>query len=352
MKHFILVFNIFLFSVGYSQSNFYLPEYKSTDFKLKGPIKSCLLIDTCNLDQVIEEICFFEVNGLLSVVHYSDNYMPWRRDSTVFIYQNNQLQRQNYFNSDTLGLVKEYKYDELDNLYKIEAVTYEAKYNISEMTIYSVIETNLSYNNNGKLISVNDCTKQRDDSNDYLNDSFNDSLIDQGCRTIEENKYDEDKIVFSRKRGKLTEYIYKNDRLIKKKTSFRNGDYQLITLDKTGNELKKESFDSTSLLRQTTNYIYDKKSNQLLKVETYNSEDKLIELKEYDSQGNLIHDKFYESSYDINDNRYGLQTNSRSYTYVYDNYGNWIERISYTSPVPDSIGEVVRKEHRKIEYWP
>lgn len=78
----------------------------------------------------------------------------------------------------------------------------------------------------------------------------------------------------------------------------------------------------------------------------------MIELKEYDSQGNLIHDKFYESSYDINDNRYGLQTNSRSYTYVYDNYGNWIERISYTSPVPDSIGEVVRKEHRKIEYWP
>lgn len=343
MRLLFLLLTLLIQFICLSQNEF-LHDYKVSDFYLKGPVRSVRWINTTDFDEDVDNY-FFDVNGLLTVKHHFSTFMSWRIDSTVFEYHNNLLQREILFFNDTLEAITDYNYDSNSLLEDYKTTNYETNWQNGESVIYSIDQIIFKYNEDHKLISVEQCSKQFD--------HLKDSLVDNGCKKIAENQYKDLNLILSKNRTYVTEYIYNAKRLVKKKITYRRSkNYDIITLDKSGKELNKNTYDSSSVLTYTTNYIHDKKSNELIKVEKFNSDKKLSELQEFDSKGNLIHHNFYELSYYINDDRYGLRVESRSYRYVYDRYGNWIERVTYISPTPDKVGEVVSKEFRTIDYWP
>jgi hypothetical protein len=345
MKYFFLQLFTCICAIGFSQSD-YIQDHTLADFELKGPVKSMVQTDNSSYygSGFTQELSF-EKNGFLSVTREYYNDWPESKDSTVFYYQDNLINMVSYYDNDTLSMAVKYEFNNLKNIVRIESVNYEYDLDGTKSINYSVVKS-FEYNEIGKLISVKDCSKQRDRYH------FKDSLLDQGCKTIENNKYIEDKIIESKTKSNITTYVHNGKFLKEKKITYKNGSYHIIELNKNGQEIKKELFDSNSVLKSTTHYIYGTKTNNLLQMERRSTANELLEYHEFDNQGNKLSEKVYEHAYDVNDDRSFLKVKSFIYEYVYDNYGNWVERNTYSSSNPNEKGELISKEIRTIEYWP
>lgn len=142
---------------------------------------------------------------------------------------------------------------------------------------------------------------------------------DKGNR-IEENSYNSEGNLTKKwtykhdeKGNKIERKIYDSEGVLNFKVDF---DY-----DENGNLLEENSYDSKDTYNGKITYQYDKKEN-------------VIERNNYDSEGALN----FKDNFDYNENGQMVEENSyisedldSKTTYMYDNKGNNIERISYNS---------------------
>ncbi|MCH2046093.1 MAG: hypothetical protein MK212_18400 [Saprospiraceae bacterium] len=164
------------------------------------------------------------------------------------------------------------------------------------------------------------------------------------------------------------EYKYENA------DDFRNSTTK-YKYDRNGEKVSSARYDSKDKLLQTEKYTYDENGNQIL-LERYDADDKLIKTikneYEYDSKDRIIKDKIYyddkfygyetyeyntegkmiahmrfkpdgtakggdKNKYDEHENKvewlsingYSGRETKYTYTYVYDEHKNWIEKWQY-----------------------
>lgn len=210
--------------------------------------------------------------------------------------------------------------------YKAENNTYNKVGNLSQKVIYK-------YDDKGKRLS-------RDLYNAYgkLQMKFLYVYDNKGAKTAY-NSYSPT--------GELNDsYLYKNDdkgRMIeevwiKKDKSF--GSKYTYEYDKMGKLAKMCQYTaSETQVDNCTSYKYDK-NGRISEIEIYNSNNSLSRRSviTYDEKGNEKEIKYYDGK--------GTFLEERSYTYKFDNNGNWIERIESINQFPKSFLE------REITYYP
>lgn len=210
--------------------------------------------------------------------------------------------------------------------YKAENNTYNKVGNLSQKVIYK-------YDDKGKRLS-------RDLYNAYgkLQMKFLYVYDNKGAK-IAYNSYSPT--------GELNDsYLYKNDdkgRMIeevwiKKDKSF--GSKYTYEYDKMGKVAKMCQYTaSEKQVDNCTSYKYDK-NGRISEIEIYNSNNSLSRRSviTYDEKGNEKEIKYYDGK--------GTFLEERSYTYKFDNNGNWIERIESINQFPKSLLE------REITYYP
>lgn len=273
--------------------------FKSTDFDLKGPVKSCLVIT----DYGKEEYQFNQ-SGLLtqSITRYNDDDY----DITVYKYTQGQLKEKRFEN---------YRDGVFDR-------------NTSIANIYS-LDTTENKKITEKIISYN---KEFLDQYEYYYDKD-----DQLAKIIRINNdgIDETLVKHVNVEGELTSSYFLNTvlqktiRITETKSKTNNKrKVKLVTdfLDGKPNTAKEEIFNAKGKLILETNFVYDKKANKLLpketKTYTYNETGMLIELRTKIGQGISL----------------------KKYIYQFDNTasGNWIKQIV----TPDNTYIT-----RKIQYF-
>ena len=125
---------------------------------------------------------------------------------------------------------------------------------------------------------------------------------------------------------------------IKKDKSF--GSKYTYEYDKMGKVAKMCQYTaSETQVDNCTSYKYDK-NGRISEIEIYNSNNSLSRRSviTYDEKGNEKEIKYYDGK--------GTFLEERSYTYKFDNNGNWIERIESINQFPKSFLE------REITYYP
>lgn len=258
--------------------------FKYTDFDLKGPVKSCLVIT----DYGKEEFEFNEA-GLLtqSVTRYNDDDY----DITIYKYSNGALKEKRFEN---------YRDGVFDR-------------NTSIANIFS-IDTTGNKKVTEKIISYN---KEFLDKYEYYYDD-NNQLI-KVVRTNNDG-IDETLVEYATAKGEQTSSYYLNSVLLKtvkttetKSKTNTSRKIKLVTdfLDGEPNTAKEEIFNAKNKLISETNLVFNKKLNKLLPKETktysYNEAGMLIELRTKIGQGISL----------------------KKYIYQFDNSGNgnWVKQI-------------------------
>lgn len=210
--------------------------------------------------------------------------------------------------------------------YKAENNTYNKVGNLSQKVIYK-------YNDKGKRLS-------RDLYNAY-------GKLQMKFLYVYDNKGAKKAYNSYSPTGELNDsYLYKNDdkgRMIeevwiKKDKSF--GSKYTYEYDKMGKVAKMCQYTaSEKQVDNCTSYKYDK-NGRISEIEIYNSNNSLSRRSviTYDEKGNEKEIKYYDGK--------GTFLEERSYTYKFDNNGNWIERIESINQFPKSLLE------REITYYP
>ncbi|MET6990408.1 hypothetical protein [Sediminicola arcticus] len=284
---------------AYSLCSQEITIFKYTDFDLKGPVKSCLVVT----DYGKEEYQFNQ-DGLLtqSITRYNyDDY-----DITLYKYTNGQLKEKRFEN---------YRDGVFDR-------------NTSIANIYS-IDTTENKKITEKIISYN---KEFLDQYEYFYDK-DDQLVK--IIRINNDGIDETLVKHINVEGELTSSYFLNTVLLKtiritetKSKTNTKRKVKLVTdfLDGEPNTAKEEIFNAKDKLIIETNFVYDKKANKLLlketKTYTYTEAGMLLELRTKIGQGISL----------------------KKYIYQFDNTasGNWVKQIV----TPDNTYIT-----RKIQYF-
>lgn len=258
--------------------------FKYSDFDLKGPVKSCLIIT----DYGKEEFEFNEA-GLLtqSITRYNDDDY----DITIYKYANGELKEKRFEN---------YRDGVFDR-------------NTSIANIYT-IDTTGNKKITEKIISYN---KEFLDKYEYYYDK--DDYLVKVKRTNNDG-IDETSIEYEAVQGEKTASYYLNSELLKtvkttetKSKTNTQKKVKLVTdyLNGEPNTAKEEVFNSKNKLVSQTELIFDEKAKKFLpkqtKTYTYNQMGMLIEMRTKIGQGLSL----------------------KKYIYQYDNSenGNWVKQI-------------------------
>lgn len=258
--------------------------FKYSDFDLKGPVKSCLVIT----DYGKEEYEFNE-DGLLTqaITHYNDDDF----DITIYKYANEELVEKRFENYRD-GVF--HRNTSIANIYTIDTTDHK-----------KITEKIISYN------------KEFLDQYEYYYD--NDEHLFKITRTNNDG-IDETLVEYSTLKEEQTTSYYLNSVLLKtikitesNVTVNGNRKVKLVTdyLDGEPNSAKEEVFNANDKLISETNYIFDMKQNKLFpsenKIFTYNDAGMLVELVIKIGQG----------------------TSSKQYIYQFDNTvnNNWVKQI-------------------------
>ncbi|MGY8916224.1 MAG: hypothetical protein ACKVJF_14225, partial [Flavobacteriales bacterium] len=236
--------------------------FKYTDFDLKGPVKSCLVIT----DYGKEEFEFNEA-GLLTqaITRYNDDDY----DITIYKYANTELKEKRFEN---------YRDGVFDR-------------NTSIANIYT-IDTTRNKKITEKIVSYN---KEFLDQYEYYYDK--DDQLEKITRTSNDG-IDETIVEYTSENSVQTASYYLNSVLLKtvrisetKSNTNTNRKIKLVTdyLDGEPNTAKEEIFNVKNKLISETNMVFDKKANKLLQKETktysYNEAGMLMELRTKIGQG-------------------------------------------------------------------
>ncbi len=258
--------------------------FKYTDFDLKGPVKSCLVIT----DYGKEEFEFNEA-GLLTkaITRYNDDDY----DITIYKYAKEELKEKRFEN---------YRDGVFDR-------------NTSIANIYT-IDTTANKKITEKIVSYN---KEFLDQYEYYYDK-DDQLV-KITRTSTDG-IDETLVEYSSAKGEKTASYFLNSVLLKtvriketKSNTNTTRKIKLVTdfLDGEPNTAKEEIFNAKNKLISETKMVFDKKANKLLPKETktysYNEAGMLLELRTKIGQGVSL----------------------KKYVYQFDNTksGNWVKQI-------------------------
>ncbi len=258
--------------------------FKYTDFDLKGPVKTCLVIT----DYGKEEFEFNEA-GLLTkaITRYNDDDY----DITIYKYAKEELKEKRFEN---------YRDGVFDR-------------NTSIANIYT-IDTTANKKITEKIVSYN---KEFLDQYEYYYDK-DDQLI-KITRTSTDG-IDETLVEYTSVKGERTASYFLNSVLLKteriketKTNTNTTRKIKLVTdyLDGEPNSAKEEIFNAKNKLISETKMVYDKKSKKLMPTETktysYNEAGMLLELRTKIGQG----------------------VSSKKYIYQLDNTksGNWVKQI-------------------------
>ena len=258
--------------------------FKYTDFDLKGPVKSCLVIT----DYGKEEFEFNEA-GLLTkaITRYNDDDY----DITIYKYAKEELKEKRFEN---------YRDGVFDR-------------NTSIANIYT-IDTTANKKITEKIVSYN---KEFLDQYEYYYDK-DDQLV-KITRTSTDG-IDETLMEYSSANGEQTASYFLNSVLLKtvrvketKSNTNTTRKIKLVTdfLDGEPNTAKEEIFNAKNKLISETKMVFDKKANKLLPKETktftYNEAGMLLELRTKIGQGLSL----------------------KKYVYQFDNTksGNWVKQI-------------------------
>ena len=258
--------------------------FKYTDFDLKGPVKSCLVIT----DYGKEEFEFNEA-GLLTkaITRYNDDDY----DITIYKYAKEELKEKRFEN---------YRDGVFDR-------------NTSIANIYT-IDTTANKKITEKIVSYN---KEFLDQYEYYYDK-DDQLV-KITRTSTDG-IDETLVEYSSANGEQTASYFLNSVLLKtvrvketKSNTNTTRKIKLVTdfLDGEPNTAKEEIFNAKNKLISETKMVFDKKANKLLPKETktftYNEAGMLLELRTKIGQGVSL----------------------KKYVYQFDNTksGNWVKQI-------------------------
>ncbi len=273
--------------------------FKYTDFDLKGPVKSCLVIT----DYGKEEFEFNEA-GLLTkaITRYNDDDY----DITIYKYAKEELKEKRFEN---------YRDGVFDR-------------NTSIANIYT-IDTTANKKITEKIVSYN---KEFLDQYEYYYDK-DDQLI-KITRTSTDG-IDETLVEYSSAKGEQKASYFLNSVLLKtvsiKETKSNTNTTRKIKLvidflDGEPNTAKEEIFNAKNKLISETKMVFDKNANKLLpketKTYTYNEAGMLVELRTKIGQGVSL----------------------KKYVYQFDNTksGNWVKQII----TPDNTYTT-----RKIKYF-
>ncbi len=273
--------------------------FKYTDFDLKGPVKSCLVIT----DYGKEEFEFNEA-GLLTkaITRYNDDDY----DITIYKYAKEELKEKRFEN---------YRDGVFDR-------------NTSIANIYT-IDTTANKKITEKIVSYN---KEFLDQYEYYYDK-DDQLI-KITRTSTDG-IDETLVEYSSAKGEQKASYFLNSVLLKtvsiketKSNTNTTRKIKLVTdfLDGEPNTAKEEIFNAKNKLISETKMVFDKNANKLLpketKTYTYNEAGMLVELRTKIGQGVSL----------------------KKYVYQFDNTksGNWVKQII----TPDNTYTT-----RKIKYF-
>ncbi|MET7029363.1 hypothetical protein [Sediminicola luteus] len=258
--------------------------FKYTDFDLKGPVKTCLVIT----DYGKEEFEFNEA-GLLTkaITRYNDDDY----DITIYKYAKEELKEKRFEN---------YRDGVFDR-------------NTSIANIYT-IDTTANKKITEKIVSYN---KEFLDQYEYYYDK-DDQLV-KITRTSTDG-IDETLVEYSSAKGEQTASYFLNSVLLKtvrvketKSNTNTTRKNKLVTdfLDGEPNTAKEEIFNAKNKLISETKMVFDKKANKLLPMETktytYNEAGMLLELRTKIGQGVSL----------------------KKYVYQFDNTksGNWVKQI-------------------------
>ncbi|MEB8345634.1 hypothetical protein OO010_06220 [Flavobacteriaceae bacterium KMM 6898] len=261
--------------------------FKYSDFDLKGPVKSCMMIT----DYGKEEFDFNEA-GLLtqSITHYNDDDF----DITIYKYADGELKEKRFENYRD-GVFD--RSTSIANIYTIDATGTNGTKKITE-----------------KIISYN---KEFLDQYEYYYDE--DNQLVKITRTNNDG-IDETLIEYSTLKGEHTTSYFLNSVLLKTvritETNSKTKTYRkvkLVTdyLNGEPNSAKEEIFDAKNKLISETNLVFNDKLNKWVPKETntysYNEAGMLLELGTKIGQG----------------------TSSKKYIYQFDNTvnSNWVKQI-------------------------
>jgi hypothetical protein len=284
-----------------------------------------------------------------------ENFEPdyWNYDSTIFVYSNNLILNASIYGNDTLFKTEKYEYNSLSKLKNFTQIYYEfvdaPEYNYNtheyidfnlEKVINQFTKIDFEYDSNNQLTSVEKCIQDFEHKFDTITKKWS-SVINEKCKTIEQNKYNRNKITQSIQQRNTYQYFYRGKRLIKIKSLSINGSFAITKLSRDGLTTEKIYFDSIGTKKITENYYYiDKK--QLNKIEKRTTDGKLVSCSEFDIYGNCFK-SIFEDDHEV---KY------KYLFYTYDSLGNWIECKCFESSDSSNIGELISTKTRKIEYWP
>jgi YD repeat-containing protein len=157
---------------------------------------------------------------------------------------------------------------------------------------------------------------------------------DDQNRKIAETRYSKDKLIYK------TTFGYDGQNLIKKETTGPTGAIEYRekrSYDKKGNLLEKYVIDSNDKSMTHEAYKYDAQGNMTEWISTVNNIPEMQMSYKYDSHNNITAMK--------TKNGKGETIDDRTYTYEYDNNGNWIKKTVSVN------GDLFTIAERKIEYF-
>ncbi len=169
--------------------------------------------------------------------------------------------------------------------------------------------------------------------------------IEKGVRSI---IGDNNQVIFNIKGSKLEENkYYRNGRILRK---------NVYKYDEKGDVIEENEYDSDGKLSDKIIYKYDKKGN-LIETNRYYADGSLLSkgVFKYNQKGNKIETNTYYPNgnldskllYDEKGNTIEMTLFNSEYKfeYVFDNEGNWTNRIKFENNIPQQITE------REIEYF-
>ncbi len=133
------------------------------------------------------------------------------------------------------------------------------------------------------------------------------------------------------KKGRIVEeYTYNSSGSLERKYTYK--------YDRRGNKIEENGYNPNGSLEWKTTFKYDSKGNQI-KIENYSSDGSLDNSYtfKHNSKGERIENNSYNSD--------GILNVKYTYKYKYDEYGNWVEKVTYKNNKPYSI------EEREYEYY-
>ena len=267
-----------------SNPNININSHKIThreEFGLKGNVKS------------IKETSYLEVEKFGGIVKEKDRKDPYLEKDFYFIFNKNGNKTQEYkYNSDgSLYSEFKYKYNSKRNVKLCRGTTSLLSF-LAPTDYYYFFE----YDDNENLILESHF--QSSDLNLIYSYAY---IYDENNNQIEVNHYKSDESLVSK-----SEYKY----------------------DDEGHKIEKNHFESNGILESYTKYKYDDKGN-------------LIEWHKYEPDGSIV----FQRTFEYDDYGNIIKAGGSTYTYEYDQEGNWIVKIEFSDNVK---GHVVERE---IEYF-